>query len=171
MKQIIALLLILFLVGCTTDTIVVDSTNDTIPADTTTDDTTLDDTTDTTDDTVDDTTTDDTTDDTNTTDTTDDTTLETAHTVEVQDDGFEPDELTIAVGDTVVFKNIRDDKFTQAYIIGAQGVCKSMSSKEAFPPKGFFDPGEEFSYTFEEAGECTYVDAVLTTILGRITIE
>ena len=90
---------------------------------------------------------------------------ETTHTVNVKTSGFDPDELTIAVGDTVIWKNVRTgEKLNKAFIIGTLGVCRTMKSE-------MYEPGEEFSYTFHEAGKCTYTDGVYTTLVGKITIE
>jgi plastocyanin len=89
----------------------------------------------------------------------------TSHTILIEDDEFDPDRLTIAVGDTVTWKNNRESgKLAKAFIIGSRGVCKAMKSE-------MLEPGEEFSYTFEEAGSCTYVDGIITILYGRITVE
>lgn len=90
--------------------------------------------------------------------------VNTTHTVNVKTDGFDPKELTIKVGETIVWKNVRTGRYDKAFIIGTLGVCRTMKST-------IYGPGEEFSYTFNEAGKCTYTDGVYTTLTGKITIE
>lgn len=91
---------------------------------------------------------------------------ENIHIIEVAEDGFEPDELTISVGDTVVWENVRpeDSRFEEAFIVGSQGLCKRWQSKTFFP-------GEKVNFTFEESGDCVYIDGILVTVQGEIIVE
>jgi len=85
------------------------------------------------------------------------------HYVEVNEDGFEPDELTISVGDTVIWENERTGRLDQMMIVGAQK-CTGIDS-------GFLESGESFEWTFDEAKECIIVDGITTTQLMEISIE
>ena len=92
----------------------------------------------------------------------------TTHVVEVKENVLTPRTLTISVGDTVTWKNIKKTGKTgsEVRILGIRGICggKQLESQD-------FEPGEEFSYTFEEAGECPYIDIYYTNSAGKITIE
>jgi len=87
------------------------------------------------------------------------------HIIEVTEDGFEPDELAISIGDTVVWENTRAEgsRFEEAFIIGSQGLCKRWQSE-------IFGSGEKVNLTFEEAGRCVYVDGIMVTMQGEITV-
>ncbi|MBU1111308.1 MAG: hypothetical protein ABIG93_04845 [archaeon] len=85
------------------------------------------------------------------------------HYVEVNEDGFEPDELTINVGDTVVWNNERTGRLDQMMIVGAQK-CTGIDS-------GFLEFGDSFEWTFDEAKTCVIVDGITTTQLMKIYIE
>lgn len=169
MKKILALILILFLVGCTTQVIEVepddvDTTDDTTTetTDTTTDDTT-DDTTDTT------TETEDTAETTNTTEETAETTAVGEHIVEIKEYALDPKTITIKVGDTVTWKNVKpeDKRNSKAQIWRVRGVCSSDIKSE------YFMPGETYSYTFDdvEPGECHYREILQGDYAGKIVIE
>lgn len=90
------------------------------------------------------------------------------HTVEVAENKFTPNTLTIKVGETVTWKNVKatGKLGSQTSILGVRGVCggKKLVSDD-------FAPGEEFSYTFDEAGECPYIDIYYTNNAGKIIIE
>lgn len=162
-KTVLTLLLILFLLGCSTQETDTDAdATDTTPNDT------VPDTTPATDDTTD-TGTDTTPNDTQAS--ADEDTApepvpeETTHVIEINNTDFIPEEITIEAGDTVVFKNVRSGRFEDALILGASySDCRDMESPT-------FGPGEEFSYTFEEPGKCVFIDAIITTIAGEIIIE
>jgi plastocyanin len=83
--------------------------------------------------------------------------------VEITNDGFSPDVLTIKVGETVVWKNVRNGNFKKSMIVGAQKCTKVRSD--------FYLPGEEFSWTFTEPLKCTFVDGMVTTQTMKLTIE
>ena len=87
----------------------------------------------------------------------------TTYTVEFVDTGFDPVELTISAGDTVVWENARTGNFLQAMLIGTRSYTNIKS--------GLLDFGEIYSHTFDEAGEYIFVDGILTTYVNTITVE
>jgi plastocyanin len=79
------------------------------------------------------------------------------HLVMITDDGFEPEELTINVGDTVTWENVRSKSPTKAIVIGVHS-CNDVKSK-------IYDTGNSYSFTFQETNEeCTVVDGVYETM-------
>jgi len=91
------------------------------------------------------------------------TTTTTTHIVEVTDDGFDPEEITIKLGDTVEWLDVREDKPEQAMIVGSRW-CNYVRSD-------IFDSGESYSWTFEETGTCTIVDGLTTVYASKVIIE
>ncbi len=85
------------------------------------------------------------------------------YTINVTTDGFDPATLTIKVGDTVEWKNIRTGNLDQVMIIGAQQCTKIKS--------GVLETDEMFSWTFDKAETCTIVDGITTTQTGKVTVE
>ncbi len=86
------------------------------------------------------------------------------HIIKLNNDGFDQiGTLTIKVGETIEWKNIRTGNLKKAMIIGTQG-CSDIKSN-------FFDPGESFSWIFEEALSCTIVDGVYTTETMKLEVE
>lgn len=85
------------------------------------------------------------------------------YTVEMNNDGFEHDKITIAVGDSVKWENVRTGSYKKAMVIGTQK-CNGVKSK-------ILEIGESYSYTFNEAMTCTIVDGILTTQLMKVIIE
>jgi len=83
--------------------------------------------------------------------------------VEITDDGFSPDVLNIKSGETIIWKNVRDGQFKKSMIVGAQKCIKVRSE--------FYQPGEEFSWTFTEPLKCTIVDGMVTTQTMKIIVE
>jgi plastocyanin len=88
---------------------------------------------------------------------------ETTHQIELNKDGFDPKEIDIKVGDTIVWKNVRSGNLNQAMILGSQS-CIDIKSK-------LLESGDEFSHTFEKVRKCTFVDAITTTQTMKIVIE
>lgn len=85
------------------------------------------------------------------------------HVVSMDSEGFTPKEITVGVGDTVVWENNRDGQaINKAMVIGVR-TCGKVKSK-------FFLPGESFSWTFDEAGECIFVDGIMTTKDSKVII-
>ena len=88
----------------------------------------------------------------------------TLHTVEITEDGFEPNQLTISVGDTVEWVNVRvSNTLNKAMVIGTQKCSEAQSD--------IFETDETFEWTFSEAERCIFVDGITTTQIVTITIE
>jgi len=79
------------------------------------------------------------------------------------DGGFDISELTINVGDTVEWINVRDGRMDKALIVGVQRCSRVKSS--------IYHSGESFSYTFAEPGTCVIVDGIFTTQLMKVIVE
>ncbi|MBU0470189.1 MAG: hypothetical protein KJ984_01810, partial [Nanoarchaeota archaeon] len=86
-----------------------------------------------------------------------------AYVVEMKVTGFEPNKLTIKVGDTVVWKNVRgNDVIKKSFLLGAQACVKIKSP--------FMEPEDTFSWTFDKAVKCNFVDGIITTLTSQITV-
>jgi hypothetical protein len=86
------------------------------------------------------------------------------HIVKLTNDGFDQiGTLTINVGETVEWSNVRTGSLKKAMIIGTQGCSKAKST--------FFESGESFSWTFEEPVTCTIVDGVYTTETMKLEVK
>ena len=64
---------------------------------------------------------------------------------------------------SIINKAIRSGSLKKAMIIGTQD-CSKIKSK-------FFEPGESFSWNFEEVLSCTIVDGVYTTKTMKLKVE
>lgn len=96
------------------------------------------------------------------------------HAIIVKDDVFDPEELTIKVGDTVQWKNEREP--AQATRGSALLIWHSRSdgySSVDFPNGKTFYPGETWEFTFEKEGKLGYTDAIFINagIIGIINVE
>lgn len=86
------------------------------------------------------------------------------HIVEMINDGFSVNgTLSVKVGDTVTWNNVRDGTFKKAMILGTQK-CSQIKS-------GFFENGESFSWTFDTVETCNFVDGVLTTQSMKVEVK
>jgi plastocyanin len=85
------------------------------------------------------------------------------HIINFVNEGFDPEELTITVGDTIEFVNVRDGNYKLAMLVGAQGHTEIKS--------GVLKVGESYSYTFNEADNYIFVDGILTTYTLKIIVE
>lgn len=74
---------------------------------------------------------------------------------------FEPKVVEIKVGQEVIWVNKRD--IVKASIFGV----REMSAMKS----GFLQPGETFTWTFNEPGKFTYVDAVVIGYSGLIIVN
>lgn len=97
-----------------------------------------------------------------------------AHTILVKDDVFNPDELTIKVGDTVQWKNERTT--AQATRGSALLIWHSRSDGYSivnFPNGKTFYPGETWEFTFDKQGKLAYQDAIFINagIIGIVNVE
>jgi len=86
------------------------------------------------------------------------------HVIEMKSDGFEPKDLKIELGDTVTWKNVRaGENIEKSMVVGAQRCYKIKS--------GFMEAGDTYTHTFDEAGKCTFVDGIITTLISSVTVE
>ena len=84
----------------------------------------------------------------------------TLHRVKISEFGFDPQELTLNVGDSIEWVNARKAK---AMIVGIRG-CSYLKSP-------VFSTGDSFEYEFIKADTCTAVDGVYTKVLPmKLTI-
>ncbi len=82
--------------------------------------------------------------------------------VELVDDGFGVAEISIKVGESVEFKNVRAGRYTTAMVLGTKQCAKIKS--------GLLESGESFTATFDTVGECVFVDGVLTTKTMKVVV-
>jgi len=87
----------------------------------------------------------------------------TTHDVKIDLTEFNPDEITINVGDTITWTNVREGNLHLAMVVGAQQ-CTGIKSE-------MLDTGDTFSWTFEKVETCTFVDAVTTTQIMKVHVE
>ena len=91
---------------------------------------------------------------------------QTTHTVDMTDGlVFDPDELTIAPGDTVVWENVgsighsvtayEDDIPDEAEYFASGGFDSEQAARNAYP-EGDIPGGESYQHTFEVEGEYAY---------------
>ena len=88
-------------------------------------------------------------------------TLPAQETTEVliEDFAFDPPHIQVSVGDTVTW--------TQ----GADGAPHTVTADdESFDSPNLTDEGETFEFTFEEAGEFSYVCSIHPEMLGLVTV-
>jgi plastocyanin len=83
--------------------------------------------------------------------------------VQLIDGGLDKDKLSVSVGDTVVFKNVRDGHYKIGLVVGNRE-CRDLKS-------GFFGAGESFGWTFTEPQTCWVSDAIFTTEAVKITVS
>ena len=85
------------------------------------------------------------------------------HYVEFVDDGFNPLEITIKVGDTIVWQNVREGTINKAFLVGTQTLIKARSK--------ILMPGDSYSWTFEKPGKFIFVDGIMTTKVMNVIVE
>ena len=80
--------------------------------------------------------------------------------VEMTDFAFTPESLTIDVGTTVTWENV------------APGTIHTSNSDDELWVSGTLNEGDEFSFTFEEAGTFTYFCTIHPDIMtGSVVVE
>ncbi|PIT90975.1 hypothetical protein COU17_02900 [Candidatus Kaiserbacteria bacterium CG10_big_fil_rev_8_21_14_0_10_49_17] len=79
--------------------------------------------------------------------------------------GFEPEEIDIAVGDTVVFSSERNTPFWPA-----SNIHPTHEIYPAFDPQKPIDPEEEWAFTFTEPGKWRFHDHITANFTGTITV-
>jgi plastocyanin len=81
-------------------------------------------------------------------------------TVEISDFEFTPENLTVAVGTTVTWENV------------AAGTLHTSNSEDQVWASGSLNEGDEFSFTFEEAGSFPYFCTIHPDIMkGTVVVE
>mgnify|MGYP006278715413 CR=1 FL=1 len=91
----------------------------------------------------------------------------TTHTVDMTDGlVFDPDEITVAVGDTVVWENVgsvghsvtayEDDIPAEADYWASGGFDNEQDARDSYPDRGDIPGGESYEYTFETVGTHEY---------------
>ncbi len=89
---------------------------------------------------------------------------ETEFTVQMTDDGFVPETLTLNVGDTITWVNEREDPpLHQAMVVGLRLHNDILSP--------VLLPGETYTWTFTETGEYDIVDGILSSASMEIIVE
>lgn len=85
--------------------------------------------------------------------------------IEMRQDGYTPDEITIEKGTTVRFVN-KDDgpRWPASDLHPSHGIYPEFDPKEPVPV------GEEWSFTFNKVGEWTMHDHLAPYISGYITV-
>ncbi len=94
------------------------------------------------------------------------------YVVQITDTGFKPKTITINAGDSIAWENVRVNGSVgvrKAYIVGVGGNCRRPKLESPYPPG--IATNESWSYQFNEAGTCTYIDGVQTTHSGNVIIN
>ena len=96
--------------------------------------------------------------------------------VTIEGIAFDPDELTVEVGDTVTWVN--KDEVDHTVTSGEPGEQGIPGVEEGTKPKldGLFDEplkreGSEFSFTFEESGTFVYFCRIHAAMEAVVTVE
>ncbi|PIR82860.1 hypothetical protein COU20_00050 [Candidatus Kaiserbacteria bacterium CG10_big_fil_rev_8_21_14_0_10_59_10] len=87
------------------------------------------------------------------------------HEVTLGEDGFSPRELTVALGDEVVFRTTRNEPFWPA-----SNVHPTHTLYPAFDPQEPVAPEDSWSFVFDKPGEWRYHDHILPYYTGTITV-
>lgn len=88
-----------------------------------------------------------------------------AYEIVMDANGFTPVNLTVKVGDRVVFKNA--DSRSRWPASGLHPTHQLCLGFDALKP---MQPGEEYAHVFAEAKECPMHDHLIPSIRGKITI-
>lgn len=86
-------------------------------------------------------------------------------TVLMKEDKFEPDNLSVKKGATVIFKN--DDRVERW---PASNLHPTHTIYPRFDPQKPIEPGQSWSFTFDNAGSWKYHDHLIPSIRGVITV-
>lgn len=89
---------------------------------------------------------------------------EVVHTVSITKDGFKPVSIEIKKGESIEWKNERDQgaRLNKAMIVGTQK-CSKMQSK-------IFNSGETFKWKFDKAETCIVVEGIDTLKLMTVVV-
>lgn len=88
------------------------------------------------------------------------------HEVVLREDGWEPREITIQKGDTVVFSTERDAPFWPA-----SNLHPVHEIYPQFDPRRPIEPDATWSFTFTRVGEWEFHDHLYSPFTGRIIVE
>ncbi len=89
----------------------------------------------------------------------------TVHEVILQNDGFEPQEITIALGDVVKFSSVRPHPFWPA-----SDQHPAHSDYSAFDPRRPLSMDEVWEFQFTQAGQWDYHDHLNSTLTGTVHV-
>jgi plastocyanin len=78
--------------------------------------------------------------------------------VEIADLAFNPDTLTVPLGSTVTWEN-------------TDSLAHTSNSDDEVWESGTLDSGDEYSFTFDEAGTFTYFCEIHPSMTGSIVVE
>ncbi len=87
------------------------------------------------------------------------------YVITLTEDGFVPDELTLRVGDTVVFNTTTGNMFWPA-----SNLHPSHLIYPEFDPQGPVQPDDTWGFTFTEAGEWKFHDHLAPYFTGVLTV-
>lgn len=87
------------------------------------------------------------------------------NTVEMTENGFNPERLTVKVGTTVTF--INKDK---AFRWPASDLHPTHTIYPEFDPKQPIEPGKKWSFTFNKSGDWNYHDHLSPLLTGKIIV-
>ncbi|MGH8951670.1 MAG: cupredoxin domain-containing protein [Acidimicrobiia bacterium] len=79
--------------------------------------------------------------------------------IEIVDFAYSPDTVTVAVGTTVTWENAET------------GIGHTATSDEDVWTSGTLNEGDEFSFTFDEAGTFAYFCTIHPDMTGTIVVE
>ena len=79
------------------------------------------------------------------------------------DGGFNRDEVTISVGDMIIWENLREGTLYKAMLIGTKAHTNIKSA--------ILVTGESYNWTFTEADEYVFVDGIITTQSMKVIVE
>jgi plastocyanin len=88
------------------------------------------------------------------------------HTITLTEDGFKPNHLVIAEGETVTFKTNRGTPFWPA-----SNVHPTHTAYPDFDPKKPIAPDATWSFTFTKAGTYLFHDHIASLFEGEIIVE
>jgi len=86
--------------------------------------------------------------------------------VRIVAEGFEPQEITVSKGDTVLWKNESNE-----YRWPASNLHPSHRIYSEFDPKEPLGPGESWAFTFERAGAWQYHDHLRPSKRGTVEVQ
>lgn len=89
------------------------------------------------------------------------------HQIIINRNSFEPEELTVSVGDTITWVS-QDDR--SHVVVGRASTTQYIEDENLGWKSPTMKQGESYSYTFQKKGEFSYLDSVFG-FKGKIIIE